>query len=263
VGEGGLAMIAVLAALGPFGDAIDFIFQRRESQAGTVSVGGLGEIWELTWTHLQLSLAATAIATLIALPLGLWLGHIGRYQFLATSTSNIGRAVPALGLIVFFIAFLGVGFTNVCLALVLLAIPPIITNAYVGIRGVDPETVDAARGNGLTGHQVATRVELPLALPTIMGGIRIALVSVIATATIAPLANVDTLGRPIVSPNVYGTAGQLAACIVVALVTFAADGAFAAFSRAVTPRGIRIQANQGRARYWARLPSPKRSIQST
>jgi osmoprotectant transport system permease protein len=163
---------------------------------------------------------------------------------------------------VFFIAFLGVGFTNVCLALVLLAIPPIITNAYVGIRGVDPETVDAARGNGLTGMQIAGRVELPLALPTIMGGIRIALVSVIATATIAPLANVDTLGRPIVSPNVYGTAGQLAACIVVALVTFAADGAMAALQRAVTPRGIKIQANQGRLR-GRRFVSPKRSIQST
>jgi osmoprotectant transport system permease protein len=253
----------MLAALGPFGDAIEFIFQSRESQAGTVQVGGLEEMWELTWMHLKLSLAATAIATLVALPIGLWLGHIGRYQFLATSTSNIGRAVPALGLIVFFIAFLGVGFLNVCLALVLLAIPPIITNTYVGIRGVDPETVDAARGNGLTGLQVATKVELPLGLPTIMSGIRIALVSVIATATIAPLANVDTLGRPIVSPNVYGTAGQLAACIVVAIVTFAADGAFAALQRAVTPRGIKIQATQGRSRGRRMFVSPKRSYQST
>ena len=136
----------ILAALGPFGDAIDFIFHERESQAGTVRVGGLGEMWELTWTHLQLSLVATLIATLFAMPLGIWLGHIGRYQFVATSISNIGRAVPALGLVVFFIAFLGVGFLNVCVALVLLAIPPIITNSYVGIRGVDPETVDAARG---------------------------------------------------------------------------------------------------------------------
>ena len=255
-------MSTVFAALGPFGDAIDFIFNQRESQAGTVQVGGLGEIWELTWMHLKLSLAATAIATLVALPIGVWLGHIGKYQFLATSTSNIGRAVPALGLIVFFIAFLGVGFGNVCLALVLLAIPPIITNAYVGIRGVDRETVDAAKGNGLTGMQIAGRVELPLALPTIMAGIRIALVSVIATATIAPLANVDTLGRPIVSPNVYGTAGQLAACICVALLTFAADAAMAALQRAVTPRGIKIQAKQSRSR-GRRFATPKRSIQST
>jgi osmoprotectant transport system permease protein len=234
-----------LAALGPFGDAIDFIFNERESQAGTVRVGGLGEMLELTWTHLQLAIVATLIATLIAMPLGVWLGHIGRYQFFATSTSNIGRAVPALGLVVFFIAFLGVGFLNICVALVLLAIPPIITNSYVGIRGVDPETVDAARGNGLTGRQVALQVELPMALPTIMGGIRISLVSVVATATIAPLANVDTLGRPIISPNVYGTAGQLAACIVVALVTFAADGAFVLLQRAVTPEGLKL-AERGR-----------------
>jgi osmoprotectant transport system permease protein len=252
-----------LAALGPFGDAIDFIFNERESQAGTVRVGGLGEIWELTWTHLQLAIVATLIATLIAMPLGVWLGHIGRYQFFATSTSNIGRAVPALGLVVFFIAFLGVGFLNICVALVLLAIPPIITNSYVGIRGVDPETVDAARGNGLTGRQVALQVELPMALPTIMGGIRISLVSVVATATIAPLANVDTLGRPIISPNVYGTAGQLAACIVVALVTFAADGAFVLLQRAVTPEGLKL-AERGRpaGRRLAFLSS-KRSMQTS
>lgn len=251
-----------LAALGPFGDAIDFIFHERQSQAGTVRVGGLGEIWELTWTHLELSLAATIIATLIAMPIGLYLGHIGRYQFLATSTSNIGRAVPALGLIVFFIAFLGVGFLNVMVALVLLAIPPIITNTYVGVRGVDPDTVDAARGNGLTGLQIVRQVEIPMALPTIMSGIRISLVSVIATATIAPLANVDTLGRPIISPNVYGTAGQLAACIVVALVTFAADGLFAALQRAVTPRGLKITQG-GRSRGRFPVLSTRRSMQST
>ena len=256
--------MSTLAVLGPFGDAFQFIFEERESQAGTVRVGGLEEMWELTWMHLKLSLAATAIACLLAMPLGLWLGHIGRYQFLATSISNIGRAVPALGLIVFFIAFLGVGFTNVCVALVLLAIPPIITNSYVAIRGVDPETVDAARGNGLTERQITLRVELPLALPTIMAGVRIALVSVVATATIAPLANVDTLGRPIISPNVYGTSGQLAACIVVALVTFAADGAFAALQRAVTPRGIKLASDRGRTggRRFA-IPSPKRSIETT
>ena len=236
----------MFAMLGPFGDAIDFIFQQRESQAGTVEVGGLGEIWDLTLKHLELSLAATLTATLVAMPIGAWLGHIGRYQFLAVSTSNIGRAVPALGLVVFFVAFLGVGFANVCLALVVLAIPPIITNTYVGMRGVDPETVDAANGSGMAGHQVARQVELPLALPTIMAGIRISLLSVIATATIAPLANVDTLGRPIISPSVYGTDGQLAACIVVALATFAADGVLALLQRAITPRGLMIHA-RGRA----------------
>ena len=252
----------IFATLGPFGDAIQFIFQERESQAGTVRVGGLGEIWELTWTHLQLSLVATLVATLIALPLGVYLGHIGRFQFVATSISNIGRAIPALGLVVFFIAFLGVGFTNVCVALVLLAIPPIITNSYVGIRGVDPETVDAARGNGLTDRQVALKVELPMALPTIMGGIRISLVSVIATATIAPLANVDTLGRPIISPNVYGSAGQLASCLVVAVVTLAADALFVLLQKAVTPEGLKL-AERGRPSRRFAFLSSKRSMQTS
>ena len=252
----------MLAALGPFGDAIQYIFEERVSQAGTVRIGGLGEIWQLTFTHLQLSLAATLIATLVALPLGLWLGHIGRFQFLATSISNIGRAVPALGIIVFFIAFLGVGFVNVCFALVLLAIPPILTNTYVAVRGVDPETVDAAAGIGLTGREVAFKVELPMALPTIMNGIRISLVSVIATATIAPLANVDTLGRPIISPNVYGTAGQLGSCIVVALLTLGADGVFALFQRAVIPRGLKVVGAHKQPRRFG-IPIPKRSIETS
>ena len=218
----------ILAALGPFGDAIEFIFHERESQAGTVQVGGLGEMWELTWTHLKLSFAATFIAMVIAMPLGIWLGHIGRYQFVATSTRTSAArsrrsawwcsSSPSSAW-----ASSTCAWRSCCSA-----IPPILTNSYVGIRGVDPETVDAARGNGLTGRQVAIQVELPMALPTIMAGIRISLVSVIATATIAPLANVDTLGRPIISPNVYGTAGQLAACIVVALLTIVADAAFVA-----------------------------------
>jgi len=227
------------AALGPFGDAIEFIFSERESQAGTVRIGGLGEVGDFTLTHLTLSLTATLIATAIALPIGIWLGHIGRFQFLATSISNIGRAVPALGLIVFFIAFLGVGFVNVCAALVLLAIPPILTNAYVGVRGVDPEIVDAARGQGLTGMQVAREVELPLALPLVFGGIRTSAVNVVATATIAPLAGVVTLGDPIINPNIVGQEGQIGAAIVVALVAVATEVGFALLQRAATPRGLR------------------------
>ena len=164
----------------------------------------------------------------------------------------------------FFIAFLGVGFLNVCVALVLLAIPPIITNSYVGIRGVDPETVDAARGNGLTERQVALQVELPMALPTIMGGIRISLVSVIATATIAPLANVDTLGRPIISPNVYGTAGPARVLHRRrARHARAPTASFAALQRAVTPEGLKL-AERGRpgGRRLAFLSS-KRSMQTS
>src|SRR4051812_7725225 len=114
-----------------FKDAIDFIFHSRESLTGGVQVGG-SELWTLLWKHLELSFAALGLACLVAIPLGLWLGHIRRGQFIAISASNIGRAVPTLALIAFFIAYLGIGFTNVMLALMLLAIPPILTNAYVG-----------------------------------------------------------------------------------------------------------------------------------
>jgi osmoprotectant transport system permease protein len=222
-----------------FKDAIDFIFHSRESLTGGVRVGG-AEIWSLLLKHLELSFAALALACLIAVPLGLWLGHIRKGGFIAISASNIGRAVPTLALIAFFIAYFGVGFVNVMLALMLLAIPPILTNAYIGVTQVDPDTVDAARGVGMTGSQIVRKVELPLALPIIFGGIRVSAVNVIATATIAPLAGVVTLGNPIINAQVYGDAGRLGAAIVVAVLAVAADGGFGLLQRAVTPRALRL-----------------------
>ena len=129
-----------------FRDAIELIFQSRESNEG-VRVGG-SQFFDLAVDHMWLSLVATAIACATAVPLGLWLGHIGRGGFLAINASNVGRAVPSLALIAFFVAYLGVGFANVTLALVLLAVPPILTNTYVGVRQVDRDTVEAARGMG-------------------------------------------------------------------------------------------------------------------
>lgn len=222
-----------------FSDAIDFIFHSRESLTGGVRVGG-SELWSLLAKHLELSFAALGLACLIAVPIGLWLGHIRRGQFLAISISNLGRAVPTLALIAFFIAYFGVGFVNVMFALMLLAIPPILTNAYVGVTQVDPDSVDAARGVGMTGVQIVRKVELPLALPLIFGGIRISAVNVIATATIAPLAGVVTLGNPIINAQVYGPAGRLGAAIVVAVVAVAADAGFGLLQRAVTPRALRL-----------------------
>jgi osmoprotectant transport system permease protein len=228
------------AFLDQFGDAIDFIFNERESPAGGAQVGGLGEMWELMWPHLKLSAAAMGIACAISVPLGLWLGHTGRGGFLAINVSNVGRAVPSLALIAFFVAYIGVGFTNLTLALVLLAIPPILTNAYTGTRQVERETVDAARGMGMTGAQIVRRVELPLALPLMFGGIRISAVNVVATATIAPLAGVTTLGDPIINVNTYGDEGRLAAAIVVALLAVATEVSLGAVQRAVTPRGLKL-----------------------
>jgi osmoprotectant transport system permease protein len=234
-------MSTSLAVLGDFGDAIEFIFDERPSPAGGTDVGGLAEMWELTWPHLRLSGIAMGVACVLSIPLGLWLGHIRKGGFLAINASNVGRAVPTLALIAFFVAFLGVGETNLILALVLLAIPPILTNAYTGVTQVDPDTVDSARGMGMTGAQIVRRVELPLALPLIFGGIRISAVNVVATATIAPLAGVVTLGDPIINVNTYGDEGRLAAAIVVALLAVVTEVSLAALQRGVTPRGLKLQ----------------------
>jgi osmoprotectant transport system permease protein len=239
-----------------FVEAIEFIFTPRESPAGGTEVGGLGQIWDLMWPHLKLSAAAMAIACAIAIPLGLWLGHHRKGGFLAINASNVGRAVPSLALIAFFVAWIGVGFANLTLALVLLAVPPILTNAYTGVTQVDRDTVDSARGMGMTGPQIVRRVELPLALPLIFGGIRISGVNVVATATIAPLAGVVTLGDPIINVNTYGAEGRLAAAIVVALLAIATEVLLGAAQRAVTPKGLKLEGGR-RARRLA-LPINRR-----
>jgi osmoprotectant transport system permease protein len=228
------------AVLSQFTDAIDFILHTREAQVGGVQVGGLAQAIDFTWEHLKVSGAAIGIACAVAVPVGLALGHAGRGELVAISVSNIGRAVPSLALIAFFVAYIGVGFTNVTLALVLLAIPPILTNTYVGVRQVDREVIDAGRGMGLTPFQVVRRIELPLALATIFGGIRTSAVNVVATATIAPLAGVLTLGDYILSANVYGEDGRLAGAILVALLALTVELAFAGVQRLVAPRGLKV-----------------------
>ena len=232
----------VFGFLSDFGNAIDFILHTREAQTGTVQVGGLHEVLEFAWEHLKLSAAAITIACAIAVPIGLVLGHTHKGEFVAISISNVGRAVPSLALIAFFVAYIGVGFTNVTLALVLLAIPPILTNTYVGVRQVDPEVIDAGRGMGLRPDQVISRIELPLALSTIFGGIRTSAVNVVATAAIAPLAGVLTLGDYILSANVYGDDGRLAGAILIALLAIAVEFGFAGLQRLVEPRGLKAAA---------------------
>ena len=230
----------VAGFLAPFTDALDFILHTREAQTGGVQVGGLSQALNFTWEHVKNSGAAIAIACALAVPIGLALGHIGKGELVAISISNIGRAVPSLALIAFFVAYIGVGFTNVMLALVLLAIPPILTNTYVGVRQVDREVIDAGRGMGLTAFQVIRRIELPLALSAIFGGIRTSAVNVVATATIAPLAGVLTLGDYILSANVYGEDGRLAGAILVALLALSVELVFAVLQRLAAPRGLKI-----------------------
>ena len=235
-------MSATLAVLGDFGEALEFIVSERESPAGGVQIGG-AENLPLLWEHLKVTGAALGLALLVALPLGLALGHTGRGSFLAISASNVGRAVPSVALIALFVAFFPrtAEFTNVTLALALLAIPPILTNTYVGIRQVSRDTVDAARGMGMGEARIVRSVELPLALPLIFGGIKTSTVNVLATATIAPLVGVVTLGDPIIAGSVYGRAGQIGASIMVAAVAVAAEVALSAVQRAVTPTGVKLE----------------------
>ncbi len=224
----------IASVLADFGDALEFIFTSRESRAGGSEIGGT-QLLDLAVDHLALSAVALAIGIAVAVPLGVWLGHTGRGTFLAVGVANVGRAVPSIALIAFFFAFFGTGFTNIALALALLAIPPILANAYVGIRLVEPETVDAARGMGMTGLQVVRRVELPLALPLVVGGIRTSAVNVVATAAIAPLAGVSSLGDPIIAFGVYGESGRLGASIVVAAVAVATELSFGLAQRLADP----------------------------
>ena len=246
---------------GPFADAVDFIFHERESVSGGVCIGGPGDLGHLAASHMLVSAVAIAIAIAVATPIGLWLGHKGRGEFLAVSISNIGRAVPTLALLAFFVAFVGIGFQNVVLVLTLLAIPPILTNTYVGVRQVDRDSVEAARGVGMSEGQIMRRVELPLAIATIFGGIRTSAVAVVATATIAPLANVQSLGNPILEPQTYGDAGQLGAAILVALITLATDLGLGLVQRAVTPAGLRRTGyrTQDRSKRFSAIPIPRRT----
>lgn len=177
---------------------------------------------------------------MIALPLGLWLGHVHRGLSLSLGVSSIGRALPSIALIGVSIAWLGVGFWNVTVALVVLGVPPILTNSYFAVDGVDRDVVEAARGMGLTELQILGRVELPLGLPLVLAGIRIAAVFVIATATIAGIAGGGGLGEIMVNPVAYNESGVLAAAFCVAaialLTAFLLGLAQRAASRRMAPR---------------------------
>jgi osmoprotectant transport system permease protein len=248
-----------LAFLGQLGDAIDFIFNKQEGPGGA-QVGG-DQLLPLLREHLLITFASVGIATVIALPIGTWLGHSKRGSFLVVSVTNAGRAVPSIGVVFLFFAILGAGFFNITLALILLAIPPILLNAYTGVRAVDPEAVDAAKGMGLTEGQVLRKVELPLALPLIFGGIKTSTVNVLATATLGPEAGVVTLGDPIINPSSYGEAGRLGAAILVAALAIVAEIGLSAVQRRLTPQGLRLTEPASQQRRW--LSIPKRRIAPT
>jgi osmoprotectant transport system permease protein len=225
---------------------------------------GADGIWTLLVQQLLLSVTALAAAVLIGLPIALWLGHLGRGGFVAINTSNIGRAVPTFALLAILVtldhpgvAVLGpygrAGLATL-IALSLFALPPIITNGYVAVDEVPAEVKESARGMGMTGTQQFFRVELPLALPLVVSGIRLALVQVWATATIAALVAGPGLGS-LITEGFYRTdyPKGIAAAIVVAVVAFLLELLGAGAARAVDP--VRRASHETITRKGGRTPT--------
>jgi len=203
----------------------------------------LPSLTRLTLETLRVAAIGLAISIAIAVPLGVWLGHLHRGSFVAINVGNIGRALPSLVVLAIGDAFLGLGLTVVELALVILAVPPIVTNAYLAVDGVDADLVDAAKGMGMSGLEILRSVELPLSVPLLFAGVRTAAVFVVSTTTIAALAGFSgSLGDVIDNETSYRFSGVLGAAICVAALALAVDGALALVQRALTPRGLRAGA---------------------
>jgi osmoprotectant transport system permease protein len=228
--------------LASFTGAIEFIFTPQNSNVtGGNQVGGFDKSLELVLKHLEVTAIALAIALIVALPLGLYLGHRGRGELFAVGVGNAGRAIPELAVIALVAVLIGVGLKTVAPALAILGIAPILVNTYVGVRQVDRGAVEAARGMGMSELDIMRKVELPLAVPTVMGGVRAAAIVILATATIAPLAGVETLGDFIINRNVYGENGLLAGAILVALLALTIEGLLALLQNRLTSDGLKLK----------------------
>ncbi|GGZ14243.1 ABC transporter permease [Streptomyces poonensis] len=206
----------------------------------TTSANWQGEsgVWHRLGEHLYFSGVTLAVACLLALPLALWLGHIGKGGALAVNVSNVGRAVPTLAVLVLLtLTPLGEhGDLPTLIALVLFAVPPLLTNAYIGMREVDRSVVEAARGMGMSGGQVFRRVELPLAYPLVMTGLRSAAVQVVATATLAAMAGEGGLGRIITAGfNLQNTPQVVAGAFLVAALALLVEGVLVVAGRVCDP----------------------------
>jgi len=193
--------------------------------------------------HLAYTAAAVAVALWIALPIGLWVGHTGRGGAFAVNLANVGRAIPAFGVIILFVVLAGIGFVPVLIALTLFAIPPILTNTYTGVRGVDQKLRDAAEGMGMRPIQVLLQVEIPVASPLIMAGIRTSAVQVVATATLAAFPGLGGLGRYIINGLAVQNYPQvIAGALLVAALALVVEGVLSIVQRLVIPQGVQEQA---------------------
>jgi osmoprotectant transport system permease protein len=193
------------------------------------------------WDHLRLAFFATFVAALLALPTGIFLGHIKRGGVAAVWVVNIGRAVPSFAIIVLIFPIsltygFGLGFWPTCFALVLLAIPPMFTNAFTGVRDVDQGVTEAARGMGMTGRSVVWSVELPAALPLILTGVRVSAVQVVATATLGAYVGFGGLGAFIVEGFATRNDGKLlAGAVLVGVMSLLVELVFGVVQKLLTP----------------------------
>jgi osmoprotectant transport system permease protein len=201
--------------------------------------GNAGLLAQRVLEHVRLSVIALVIAMLVALPVALVLGHTGRGGFLAINAANVGRALPSLALIAIALPFLGLNDASTIFALVLLGVPPILTNTYVAVREVDRDIIEAARGMGMSGGEILRSVELPLAAPVMMSGIRTAAVQIVATATLAAVIAGGGLGRFIVDGfATRNNPSVVTGAVAVALLTILTELGLGAVERVVTPRGV-------------------------
>ena len=244
--------------MGQFVHAIHWIFTASNWNAVNFQAGIRSQLGY----HVELSVISIAVAILIAVPVGMLVGHRRRGEFVAVSVANLGRAIPSFALVV--LVFIAVGnvvpslqlsMLPTAIALVVLAIPPILTNTYVGIEGVDPDTVEAARGMGLSERQVLVRLELPLAAPLIMAGVRTGAVTVVATATLAGFVGGGGLG--VFLYNGFAQQGQeqqlIGGAILVAVLAILTEVGFGRLERLVTPR----TASRGKVLSTALAPSSR------
>jgi osmoprotectant transport system permease protein len=193
-----------------------------------------------TYEHILMSGLSVLTAAVIALPVGIAIGHFGRGGILAINVSNIGRAVPSFAVLVIAVQLFGIGALPAFIALVALAIPPMVTNSYIGMREVDADVREAARGMGMRERAVLLRVELPIALPLIMAGVRTSAVNVVATATLAALVAWGGLGRFIVDGlGLQDYPMLFAGAVMVALLSLIVEFSLAGVQRLSTPAGLR------------------------
>ncbi len=196
----------------------------------------------LVLAHLGYVALALLFGAVIALPVGMYIGHTGKGSFIAINAGNAGRSLPTLGLLMLMVTLLGLGLLPVLIALTVLVIPPILTSSYAGMRNLDHRVVDAARGMGMRPWQVLTRVELPMALPVMMSGFRNAALQVVATATVAAAVGLSGLGRLLIdglAVNDYSRV--LAGAIVVAVLAVLVDLFLALIQRWIVSPGLKGQ----------------------